>query len=154
MKPGHPLFVRKNWLLLVMALTVLSVTVGGCAAPAPASPAAQKAPLFINLTSDDPHRVNMALSFGMKQLERRHPLTVFLNDRGVYVGSSVNAGTFAEQQTTIATLIEKGATVFICPMCMEHYGINKGDLLTGLKVSDPDAIGEYLFKPDTQTLNW
>ena len=130
----------------------------GCVAPAPPAETAPDSgkgdALFINLTSDDPHRVNMALSFGMKQLDRGHPLTVFLNDKGVYVGSAANASKFTEQQPTIAALLTKGAVVFTCPMCMEHYGIKQADLIPGLKVSDPDAIGEYLFKPNTQTLTW
>ncbi len=44
-------------------------------------------PLFINLISDDPHRADMAISFGKNQLERSHPLTIFLNDKGVFNGS-------------------------------------------------------------------
>jgi len=146
----------RNFYLITVVIVLMSTTLLGCATSTavPATATDKSAPLFINLTSDDPHRVNMALSFGMKQLERGHPLTVFINDKGVYVGSTVNADKFAEQQKTIATLIEKGAVVFICPMCMQHYGINEGDLLPGLRVSDPDSIGEYLFKPDTRTLNW
>jgi sulfur relay (sulfurtransferase) complex TusBCD TusD component (DsrE family) len=146
----------KNFLLTTLALVVLGMATAGCTArtTVTAPKTAQGAPLFINLTSDDAHRVNMALSFGMKQLDRGHPLTIFLNDRGVNVGSATNAAAFAEQQKTIAALIEKGAVVFICPMCMEHYGVVKADLVAGLRVSDPDTIGEYLFKPDTRTLNW
>jgi len=146
-----------KWLFLVLAMAVGSIVLSGCggAIPAQTAPTSGKGDaLFINLTSDDPHRVNMALSFGMKQLDRGHPLTIFLNDKGVYVGSAVNASKFAEQQATIAALLKKGAVVFICPMCMEHYGIKKEDLIPGLKVSDPDAIGEHLFKPNTQTLTW
>jgi sulfur relay (sulfurtransferase) complex TusBCD TusD component (DsrE family) len=145
-----------KWLFFVLALVVGGSALMGCvAAPAQTAPASGAGDrLFINLTSDDPHRVNMALSFGMKQLDRGHPLTIFLNDKGVYVGSQANASKFTEQQTTIATLLKKGAVVFICPMCMEHYGIKQADLLPGLKVSDPDAIGEHLFKPNTQTLTW
>jgi sulfur relay (sulfurtransferase) complex TusBCD TusD component (DsrE family) len=144
----------RNFTLVTLALMFMSLMLLSCTSPAAAPEVEKDAPLFINLTSDDPHRVNMALSFGMKQLDRGHPLTIFLNDKGVYVGSTANAGQFAEQQKTIAALVEKGAVVFICPMCMEHYGIQESDLLPGLKVSDPDSIGEYLFKPKTRTLNW
>jgi len=112
------------------------------------------APLFINMTTNDPHRANMALSFGMKQLDRGHPLTVFLNDLGVYVGSTTNADQFAEQQKTIAALIEKGAKIYICPMCMEHYGVTKDTVLPNVTVSDPDAIGSHLFAPNSRTLTW
>lgn len=112
------------------------------------------ASLFVQLTSNDPHRVNMALNFGLEQLDMGHPLTVFLNDKGVFVGSTVNADEFAEQQTTMAILIEKGAVIFICPNCMEHYGIDECDLRQGLKVSDPATIGAALFQPNTRTLSY
>ncbi len=144
----------RSYFLIALAVMMFGLTLVACTPTASAPNVEKDAPLFINLTTDDPHRVNMALSFGMKQLDRGHPLTVFLNDKGVYVGSTVNADQFVEQQKTIATLVEKGAVVFICPMCMEHYGVQKSDVLPGLKVSDPDSIGEYLFKPKTRTLNW
>jgi sulfur relay (sulfurtransferase) complex TusBCD TusD component (DsrE family) len=145
-----------KWLFIVLALAVGCVALVGCVpvSTVTAPESGKDAALFINLTSDDPHRVNMALSFGTKQLELGHPVTIFLNDKGVYVGSNANASKFTEQQTTIAALLEKGAVVFICPMCMEHYGIRQADLIPGLKVSNPDAIGEYLFKPNTQALTW
>ncbi len=113
-----------------------------------------KDPLFINLTSDDPHRANMALVFGKNQLERGHPLTVFLNDRGVLIGARANAAKFAEQQKTVGELLGKGATVLICPMCMQHYGVKEADLLAGVKVGNPELTGAALFKDDTKTLTW
>lgn len=143
-------------LLTLLALVVLGGLLASCAAaPLVTTPAAGNTdPLFINMTTDDPHRANMALSFGKNQLDRGHPLTVFLNDKGVFVGSTANADKFTEQQKTIAALLEKGAVVFSCPMCMEHYGVGEADLLPGIKVSNPDAIGEVLFKANTQTLTW
>lgn len=139
--------------VLLIALVVVALGVAIVALTSP-SRAATVDPLFINLTSDDGHRVNMALSFGGKQLERGHALTIFLNDRAVLVGSKVNAEKFAEQQKTLAALLDKGAVIFICPMCMQHYSVVEADILPGLKVSNPDAIGEFLFKENTKTLTW
>lgn len=142
----------------LLLLVVLVALLTGCAAQplvtTPAASAMGGEPLFINMTTDDSHRANMALSFGMKQLERGHPLTVFLNDRGVFVGSTANADKFAEHQKIIATLLEKGAVVYICPMCMKHYGVPEADVLPGVKVSDADSIGKALFQPNTVTLTW
>lgn len=139
-------------------IMVLAGLLASCAAQplvvTPAADAAGSDPLFINMTTDDSHRANMALSFGMKQLDLGHPLTVFLNDKGVFVGSTANADKFAEQQKTIAALLEKGAVVYSCPMCMQHYGVNEADLLPGILVSNPDAIGEALFQEGTKTLTW
>lgn len=162
--------ISKNLSKLLSLLFLTGLLVSGCAAPATTAETAPtvavvtdadtaaavdaSAPLFINMTTNDPHRANMALSFGMKQLDRGHPLTVFLNDLGVYVGTTANADQFAEQQKTIAALLEKGAKVFICPMCMEHYGVTKDTVLPGVVVSDPDAIGALLFQVNSRTLTW
>lgn len=80
-------------------------------------------PLFVDLTTDDAHRVNMAISFGKNQLDRGHPLTVFLNDRGVLVGSTAQASTFSDQQKQLVEIMGKGATIIVCPFCMKHYSI-------------------------------
>jgi sulfur relay (sulfurtransferase) complex TusBCD TusD component (DsrE family) len=111
-------------------------------------------PLFINLTTDDAHRAEMAIHFGAMQAKQGHPLTVFLNDKGVMMGSKANAGKYAEQQKTLAELIGKGATVIACPLCMKHYGVQEADLLPGIKLGSPEVTGGALFKDNTRTLTW
>lgn len=111
-------------------------------------------PLFINLTSDDGHRVNMALAFGGNQAKRGHPLTIFLNDRSVLAASKVNSEKFAEQQKTMEALLAAGASIYVCPMCMKHFGVQEADLLPGLKVGNPELLGGALFKDGTKTLTW
>ena len=86
-------------------------------------------------------------------LERGHSLAIFLNDRGVMLGSKANAAKCAEHQKMLAELISKGATVFICAMCSEHYGVKQTDWLPGLKLATEQA-GLALFKDDTRTLSW
>jgi sulfur relay (sulfurtransferase) complex TusBCD TusD component (DsrE family) len=139
MRPLHALF------------TALLLVLGALALPAAAG---DRDPLFINMTTDDPHRANMAITFGANQSGRGHPLTVFLNDKGVLVGARANAGRYAEQQKKLGELMSKGATVLICAMCMKHYGVAEGDLLPGLKIGSPDATGAALFRDGTQTLTW
>jgi sulfur relay (sulfurtransferase) complex TusBCD TusD component (DsrE family) len=111
-------------------------------------------PLFVNLTTDDSHRASMAITFGQNQLERGHPLTIFLNDKGVLIGSKSNAAKFQSQQKAIGELMNKGVVVLICPMCMKHYGVKEADLLPGLKVGNPELTGAALFKDNTKTLTW
>jgi sulfur relay (sulfurtransferase) complex TusBCD TusD component (DsrE family) len=111
-------------------------------------------PLFVNLTTDDAHRVEMALHFGAMQAKRGHPLTLFLNDKGVLAGSKVNAGRYAEQQKTLTELIGSGVSVIACPLCMKHYGVQEADLLPGIKVGNPELTGNALFKDNTRTLTW
>jgi len=111
-------------------------------------------PLFINLTTSDAHRANMGITFSAKQLERGHPLTIFLNDKGVLIGSKTHSAKFADHQKAMSELMSKGATILICPMCMKHYGVKEADLLPGLKVGSPELTGGALFKDNTKTLSW
>jgi predicted peroxiredoxin len=134
--------------LLSPLLIVLALGIG-----APAS-AGSSDPLFLNMTADEAHRALMALMFSRNQQARGHAVTVFLNDRGVLVGSKTNAEKYREQQQIIADVLKKGGTVLICPMCMAHYGVAEADLLPGIKVGNPELTGEALFKDKTQTLTW
>jgi sulfur relay (sulfurtransferase) complex TusBCD TusD component (DsrE family) len=116
--------------------------------------AADNAPLFINLTTDDAHRARMALEFGKNQWARGHPLTIFLNDKGVLLAAKERAETFAEHRKTLSALLADGAVVLVCPMCMRHYGVQEADLPEGLTVGNPERTGNALFKANTQTLTW
>lgn len=134
--------------LVQLILFVLTLGAWGAAG------AGEHDPLFVNMTTDDAHRATMAISFGKNQHERGHPLTVFLNDKGVLVGSKAHAAKYAEQQKMLAELLGKGATVIVCPMCMKHYGVKEADLLPGLKVGNPELTGAALFKDHGKTLTW
>jgi sulfur relay (sulfurtransferase) complex TusBCD TusD component (DsrE family) len=111
-------------------------------------------PLFINMTTDGTHRAMMALVFGQNQQERGHPLILFLNDRGVLVGSKNQTAKFGEHQRLLTTLMSKGATVIACPMCMKEYGVKDADLLPAIKLGSPELVGGALFKDNTKTLTW
>ncbi|MBK8157897.1 MAG: DsrE family protein [Rhodospirillaceae bacterium] len=111
-------------------------------------------PLFINLTTDDQHRVDMALSFGGNQLKRGHPLTVFLNDHAVLVAAKSNNGKFEGQQGAIQQLLANGAVILVCPMCMKHYGVSESDLVPGVLVGNPERTGGLLFQDNAKTLSW
>jgi sulfur relay (sulfurtransferase) complex TusBCD TusD component (DsrE family) len=132
-----------------MFTVIALLTVGLSAAWAGASD-----PLFVNLTTDEPHRAEMGIGFAQKQHERGHPATVFLNDRGVLVGSKQHVAKYAVAQKQLAELMKAGATVIVCPMCMKHYGVAEADLLPGVKLGNPDVTGPALFRDNTKTLTW
>jgi predicted peroxiredoxin len=111
-------------------------------------------PLFVNATTDQPHRAKMALVFSKNQLDRKHPVAIFLNDRGVLIASKTNSAKFKEQQELLKGLIAAGATVIACPMCMEHYRVKEADLLPGIKVGNPELVGAALFKDNAKSLTW
>lgn len=129
--------------LLIAGGTLISTAVAG-----------DKDPLFINLTTDDPHRANMGITFGKSQFGLGHPLTIFLNDKGVFVASKVNAPRFGDHQKELAELVNKGATILVCAMCMNHYGIQQADLVEGLQIGKPEVTGPALFKDNSTALSW
>ena len=95
----------------------------------------------------------MAISFGKAQMELGHPLTIFLNDKGVFVASTTQASKFAQHQQTLAELATKGATILVCPMCTKHYGMLEANFVKGLKMGRPDITGPALYKDNTKTLS-
>ena len=133
---------------LLPAFTVICALV---AIPAAADTAGL---LFVNLTTDESHRADMAMAFSRGMMERGHPVVIWLNDKGVLIAAQEHAGKFAPQQETLAALMNDGATVIACPMCMKHYDVEETDLIEGVQVGNPDLTGDLLFKEDTKTLTW
>jgi sulfur relay (sulfurtransferase) complex TusBCD TusD component (DsrE family) len=111
-------------------------------------------PLFVSLTSNDVDRARMALSFSKHHFENGHPLSLFLSDKGVFIGVKSGAKEFAEHQKIIADVIAKGGTVIMCPMCLRHFGFSEADLIPGIKMGNPKTTGDALFKDGTKTLSW
>ncbi len=135
-----------------IAFALIGALIGGLAAlPAAADGLGS---LFVNLTSDEDHRANMAVTFAKNQIARGHPVTVFLNDRGVFIAAKANAEKFAGQQKALAELMAKGANVIVCPYCAKHYGIDTAALIDGAQIGNPDLTGSLLFKDDTKTMSW
>ena len=111
-------------------------------------------PLFINLTTDDVHRSNMAITFGKHHSGNGHPLSIFLNDKGVILGVKAGSEKYAAQQKELTEIISKGGLVIICPSCLKNAGYTEADLLAGVKLGSPKLTGDALFKDGTKTMSW
>jgi intracellular sulfur oxidation DsrE/DsrF family protein len=57
------------------------------------------------------------------------------------VASKENADQFAEQQRNLRELMQKGATVLICPDCMKLYGVSESSLLPGIQIVEESDHG-------------
>lgn len=121
---------------------------------APVAMAGDTDPLFVNATTDDEHRAKMALMFAANQQQRKHPVTIFLNDKAVVIATKKKAKKFAEHQKLIADIVKGGGNILICPNCLKHYKIAESDLIEGVKVGNPELTGSLLFKDNTKTLTW
>jgi predicted peroxiredoxin len=140
--PEEAMLMRKMFAALVLL---------GCLATMPA--AADTRSLFVNMTSEDAHRADMAMVFSKAMLERGHPVTLWLNDKAVLLASRQQTEK-APQQKMLSELMGKGVKVIACPMCMKHFGVVEGDLIDGVVIGNPDLTSSLLFKENTQTLTW
>jgi predicted peroxiredoxin len=111
-------------------------------------------PLFVNMTTDDPHRAKMALSFSLNQQKRGHPVAIFFNDKGVLVASVKHSETFSEAQKMATEIISAGGQILVCPMCMKHFGVEESELIAGAEIGNPEKTGAALFRDNGKTLTW
>lgn len=142
---------------LILAIAILA-SVSAAAVETPAVPLATesgaKAALFINLTTSDPHRLNMAIGFAINQLKRGHKVTIFANDQGVKMLPAQGDAALTEPRAALAALLAAGGTVLACPTCTKHFALDPATYLSGVVVSNPEMTENALFAVDTRTLSW
>ena len=127
--------------ILLLALTTI----------APASYAEDNGKLFINLTSDEPWRSDMALAFANANLKQGHPVTVFLNVKGVHLAAkNPQPGGSDNGPKMIAKLLANGGQVIICPMCMKRAGLTQADLIDGITMGGPAVTFKAMYASDVQ----
>ncbi|MHB9073788.1 MAG: DsrE family protein [Desulfobaccales bacterium] len=111
-------------------------------------------PLFVNLTTDDNHRANMAIAFSMEQLKHGHPVTIYINSQAIQIVNKANNKRYAMQQQKLTEFAGKGGTVLACQVCEKFLKFPESDLIPGVKLSTADSVAEALFKANTKTLSW
>jgi predicted peroxiredoxin len=132
-------------------VVLLAVVLGVAATSAIAGP---NDPLFIGLSSDGANRVGHVLHFAGLQMSRGHPVTIWLNEGGIFLASKKHTEKHAARQKELADLMSKGATVLVCQYCMKQLDVAESDLLPGFKMGDPDLVGGALFRDNTKTLTF
>ena len=93
---------------------------------------AAKEPIYINLATNDSDNVVMALDAGRQYSEHGFPIIIYLNDKAVILGVEVVSEPISKGQIAIKQAIAKGATVIICPTCLENYGFTRSNLVQGV----------------------
>lgn len=137
---------------LFAPLLVLLVSLAwlGCQ-PSPATSTSSPggpAPVLVSVVSDmtsNPQAVDMAMKFAGFALDENRPVFMFFNVKGVNVPSQATAddATFQENdavKTQLAKLIERGAKVHVCPICMKALSVKDTDLMQGAQVTNRGAL--------------
>ena len=98
----------------------------------PLSALAIKEPIYINLATNDLGKVLMALDASRQYAEKGYPIVIYLNDKAVTLGVEVSSGGISKEQVAIKRAIANGATVIICPTCLEDQGFTRINLMQGV----------------------
>ncbi|MBU3613027.1 hypothetical protein [Polynucleobacter sp. MG-27-Goln-C1] len=97
----------------------------------PLSAFAAKEPIYINLATNDPAKVSMALDAGRRYAEKGYPIVIYLNDKAVILGVEVKSGGISKEQEAIRQAIANGATIIVCPSCLENNSFTQMNLVRG-----------------------
>jgi len=117
-----------------------------------------KKQLFINLVSGDELTQKMGLEFAWKELNVGIPVIIFLNSQAVKLALA-NDEILLKNKLILKQLLNKGATVYVCPGCLKEYTDSlpkekEYQIINGFKVSNIDLINKDLFLMNTKTLSW
>ena len=112
--------------------------------------------VFINVTSDvakDPQKVDMAMKIGKFSLEEGRRVFYFFNVKAVHIPcTKFDAKVAFKGQEPIKkqlqALIDKGAVVHVCPVCMKALGVEKKDIMDGAQVTTKAGLFSKI-KSDT-----
>ena len=114
----------RKWLIVLFTMGALAVSAAGAAA---------KESVFVNLTSDEPHRVTMCLLFASSLVKDGHDVTLFINVDAARLAST-KVPKLAEQRKELQAFLQDGGKAIICPHCMKARKIAEGDLIKGVVI--------------------
>ena len=136
----------RTFLLFGLALTG-SFIGPGCETPSSSgkstATSSSKDIVFFSITTDgstDPQRLDMALKLAGFALDEKKTVFVFFNVKGVHVPAKTfpEDRKFQENATLkeqLQTLIDRGAVVHVCPICMKGLGVDKSQIIDGVQVT-------------------
>jgi predicted peroxiredoxin len=111
------------------------------------------APLFLSLTSVDPHAAHMALSVAEMAAQKGHPVTVFLNLDAVRIAHK-DAAMFTPARADLERAMKAGVKVLACIHCLGYAGMKAEDLIGAIPTSTPELLMGALFAKDARVLSY
>ena len=115
-----------------------------------------RADLFVVVTSAEPQVQAMAMLLAQQAQQRQNPVRVLLCAQGGEMALKGQAGPVLQPfgrtpQQMLQAVLDGGATVDVCPLFMANApGRTPGDLIPGVGVTSPAAIGEYMARPEVR----
>ena len=137
---------------------LLCVCLSGCSRSAVPQSGATTAPgtatVLMNVTSDarDSDRlqaVDMAMKLAGFALDEGRTVAMFFNVKGVHIPTGSFPADIKYQDNLpvsqqLAKLIERGAQVHVCPICMKALGVKEADVIKGAQVTTRAALFAHI----------
>lgn len=137
---------RSTLVIVCLVLTLVGVTWLALQSPATAATPTAKPRFVLNLTSgqSELHRSTMALALANHALDDGREVIIFLNVRAPELArKDALEQTFGENPAPskmLASLMERGAQVHVCPMCMKAMGVAADAMIPGCIVTDREKL--------------
>lgn len=110
--------------------------------------------LFLNLTTDDAWRNEMALNYATQARELGYEVVVFLNVRGVHVAQKEPPADLVKAQEQLKALMARGAKVYVCAPCSRRAGLKPpADWVDGVVEGSRETI-EIQMAPNTKVMSY
>ena len=99
--------------------------------------------VFIHVSSNDPHRVLMALRMA-EMFSETHDVMMYFDIQGINVilndAPDLTFAEFPSSHAQLNKLIEKGLEIHACPGCLKAMGKTPEDVRTGVKIAEKDKF--------------
>ena len=134
-------------MIATLALSMLVLIQTGCASTSNRSSASRDG-AFIHIQSGPEHAHNVLMGLRMAQImsTERDVLVYFdVDGIGVVVEDARDLAMepFGSSHAMIADLVDRGATLFACPGCLEAAGKTPDDLVGGVRVAEKGAFFDF-----------
>lgn len=102
--------------------------------------------MFIHVTSNDPHRVLMALNMAVLMSDD-HDVIMYFDIEGVKVlvkdAPDLTYAGFPGSYEQIRKLTGKGVVIQACPACLKAAGYTPDDLMAGVVIADKQRFFDF-----------
>ena len=102
--------------------------------------------IFIHVSSDDPHRVLMALRMA-ELMSTDHDVIMYFDIKGIEAvvknAPDFTLGEFPSSHAQIKTLTSKGIIIQACPGCLKVAGYTPDDLMEGIVVAEKERFFNF-----------
>lgn len=118
-----------------------------------------KSKLMVHISSgvDEPHSVMMGLQKALKANEAGTDVFVFMDVKATDLAlktTDIKFADFPPSQELIATLIDKGVEVYVCPHCLMVNGDKMTDVQQGIKELTMEAMINFSKDASLITLDY